>query len=76
MQSKEYERGINMENKRGRPFKQENQVKVMIVLPKEMIQKIDIFSNQFGVPRSTFIKMALAEKMMMLEKGIHFSNEK
>lgn len=65
-----------MKAKRGRPSKEENQVRVMMMLPKELLEKIDIFSNQFGVPRSTFIKMALAEKMMMLEKGIHFSNEK
>ena len=65
-----------MKAKRGRPSKEENQVRVMMMLPKELLEKIDIFFNQFGVPRSTFIKMALAEKMMMLEKGIHFSNEK
>lgn len=65
-----------MKAKRGRPSKEENQVRVMIMLPKELLEKIDNFSNQYGLPRSTFIKMAIVEKMLMLEKGASISSEK
>ena len=65
-----------MKAKRGRPSKEENQVRVMMMLPKELLEKIDNFSNQYGLPRSTFIKMAIVEKMLMLEKGASISSEK
>lgn len=62
--------------KNGRPKKEEAQIKAMIVLPKEMTDKIDVYTKNYGVSRNAFIKMAIAEKLIALERNLNLSSEK